>query len=51
MELDDDEAFAMRLRARKSSWRFSEQVFSEAWTKHLQFLVEMAGPTDGKKDL
>ncbi|KAK4575262.1 asparagine-linked glycosylation protein [Recurvomyces mirabilis] len=50
MELDDDEAFAMRLRARKSSWRFSEQVFSEAWTKHLQFLVELAGPSNGKEN-
>ncbi|KAK5116636.1 hypothetical protein LTR62_007310 [Meristemomyces frigidus] len=47
MELDADEAFAMRLRARKSSWRFSEQVFSEAWTRHLQVLVGLAGRLGG----
>ena len=42
LELSDEEAFAMRLRARKSSWRFSEQVFSEAWERHLDALVELA---------
>jgi len=34
----------MRQRARKSSWRFSEQVFNDAWTRHLETLVELAGP-------
>lgn len=32
----------MRQRARKSSWRFSEQVFSEAWNQQLRALVVMA---------
>lgn len=32
----------MRQRARKSSWRFSEQVFREAWTGQLEALVELA---------
>jgi len=41
LELSPEEAYAMRLRARKSSLRFSEQVFSEAWTGHLQTLVDM----------
>jgi len=39
LEMSDEEAFAMRLRARESSWRFSEQVFTEAWTKQLEALV------------
>ncbi|KAK0947198.1 asparagine-linked glycosylation protein [Friedmanniomyces endolithicus] len=44
LSLPADEAFAMRQRARKSSWRFSEQVFNDAWTRHLETLVELAGP-------
>ncbi|TKA67781.1 GDP-Man:Man(3)GlcNAc(2)-PP-Dol alpha-1,2-mannosyltransferase, partial [Friedmanniomyces simplex] len=44
LSLPGDEAFAMRQRARKSSWRFSEQVFSDAWTGHLEQLVELASP-------
>ncbi|TKA75879.1 hypothetical protein B0A55_04859 [Friedmanniomyces simplex] len=44
LSLPGDEAFAMRQRARKSSWRFSEQVFSDAWTGHLEQLVELANP-------
>ncbi|KAK5701662.1 asparagine-linked glycosylation protein [Elasticomyces elasticus] len=42
LELSGDDAFAMRQRARKSSWRFSEKVFSDAWTSHLEQLVELA---------
>ena len=43
LELGTNLAFAMRERARKSSWRFSEQVFSEAWIKQLERLVLLAG--------
>jgi alpha-1,2-mannosyltransferase len=39
----------MRQRARKSSWRFSEQVFSDAWTSELEKLVEMAEPASKTK--
>nr|POE82337.1 gdp-man:man(3)glcnac(2)-pp-dol alpha-1,2-mannosyltransferase [Quercus suber] len=41
LSLSSEEAFAMRLRARKSSWRFSEQVFTTAWTEQLDRLVEL----------
>ncbi|KAK0335780.1 asparagine-linked glycosylation protein [Friedmanniomyces endolithicus] len=44
LSLPADEAFAMRQRARKSSWRFSEQVFNDAWTSHLEILVDLASP-------
>nr|POE52193.1 gdp-man:man(3)glcnac(2)-pp-dol alpha-1,2-mannosyltransferase [Quercus suber] len=42
LALSPEDAFAMRLRARKSSWRFSEQVFLKAWTEQLDRLVELA---------
>ncbi|KAK0867094.1 asparagine-linked glycosylation protein [Friedmanniomyces endolithicus] len=44
LSLPANEAFAMRQRARKSSWRFSEQVFNDAWTSHLEILVDLASP-------
>lgn len=33
----------MRLRARESAKRFSEEVFAEKWLHHLDALVELAG--------
>jgi alpha-1,2-mannosyltransferase len=42
LALSPEDALAMRLRARKSSWRFSEQVFSEAWNKEMRALVDSA---------
>lgn len=41
LSLSDDEIVAMRQRARKSSWRFSEKVFSDAWLGHLANLVAL----------
>ncbi|EMC97593.1 glycosyltransferase family 4 protein [Baudoinia panamericana UAMH 10762] len=41
LSLSEEEAFTMRQRARKSSWRFSERVFSDAWTNQLEKLVEL----------
>ncbi|KAK4610242.1 GDP-Man:Man(3)GlcNAc(2)-PP-Dol alpha-1,2-mannosyltransferase [Fulvia fulva] len=41
LSLSDDEVAAMRQRARKSSWRFSEQVFREAWLGHLANLIAL----------
>ena len=41
LELSSDDALAMRLRARKSALRFSEEVFAEAWLKHLEQLVQL----------
>jgi hypothetical protein len=32
----------MRLRARKSSWRFSEEVFRDAWLEQLKYLIALA---------
>jgi alpha-1,2-mannosyltransferase len=46
LALKDEESYAMRCRARKSSWRFSEEVFIEAWTNEL---VELVGLTDEEK--
>ncbi|KAI7113658.1 hypothetical protein KC352_g34928, partial [Hortaea werneckii] len=37
--LSPEEKFAMRVRARESSWRFSERVFSEAWVRQVEGLV------------
>ncbi|KAK5127334.1 hypothetical protein LTR85_006673 [Meristemomyces frigidus] len=49
LDLSPDQALAMRQRARKSSLRFSEEVFSEAWTGQLERLVELADPVLLKK--
>lgn len=35
----------MRVRARESSWRFSEKVFSDAWLKQMEKLIEYARGT------
>ncbi|USW58372.1 Putative glycosyl transferase, family 1, ALG11 mannosyltransferase [Septoria linicola] len=45
LSLAPEEAFAMRLRARKSSLRFSEQVFAEAWLGQLACLVALQSPS------
>ncbi|SMQ55682.1 unnamed protein product [Zymoseptoria tritici ST99CH_3D7] len=50
LALKDEEAYAMRCRARKSSWRFSEEVFIEAWTKELVGLVDLTGEEGRRKD-
>ena len=42
LALSDDDALAMRLRARRSAQRFSEEVFSEAWVGELEKLVALA---------
>jgi alpha-1,2-mannosyltransferase len=50
LSLSEEEAFAMRQRARKSSWRFSERVFEEAWVRECAGLVGMLpGDRGGKK--
>jgi alpha-1,2-mannosyltransferase len=49
LALKDEEAYAMRCRARKSSLRFSEEVFIEAWTKELVELVGLTGAEESKK--
>jgi alpha-1,2-mannosyltransferase len=41
LALSPEDALAMRHRARKSSLRFTEDVFSTAWTSHLERLVEL----------
>lgn len=43
LSLSPADALAMRQRARESSWRFSEKVFSDAWLGHLANLVELTG--------
>ena len=42
LSLSPEDALAMRLRARKNSLRFSEEVFGEAWSEQLEVLVEMS---------
>lgn len=37
--MGEEEAFAMRQRARKSAWRFSEEVFDERWREEMGGLV------------
>jgi len=50
LALNGEEALAMRKRARKSSWRFSEKVFSDAWLENLGHLVELRRTSSsGKK--
>ncbi|KAK5171076.1 asparagine-linked glycosylation protein [Saxophila tyrrhenica] len=41
LSLSTEDALAMRHRARKGSLRFSEYVFSTAWTTQLERLVEL----------
>jgi alpha-1,2-mannosyltransferase len=41
LELSPEDALAMRHRARKSSLRFSEEVFSTAWIAQLERLVNL----------
>ncbi|KAI7334411.1 UDP-Glycosyltransferase/glycogen phosphorylase [Hortaea werneckii] len=41
LSLGPEEKFAMRVRARESSWRFSERVFSEAWVKQVEGMVSV----------
>lgn len=48
LSLSPGEAFAMRQRAQKSSWRFSERVFSDAWTSQMEALVQLADPVAKK---
>ncbi|TKA24772.1 hypothetical protein B0A50_05760 [Salinomyces thailandicus] len=43
LALSPADAHAMRLRARQSSWRFSEAVFARAWLRQMEALVGMAG--------
>lgn len=40
LNLSPEDTFAMRLRARQNSLRFSEDVFNSAWTAHLERLIE-----------
>ncbi|KAK3114991.1 asparagine-linked glycosylation protein [Teratosphaeriaceae sp. CCFEE 6253] len=49
LALSGGDAFAMRQRARESSWRFSEKVFSDAWTSNLEQLVQLAEPQFERK--
>ena len=37
-----EDALAMRLRARESARRFSEEVFAEAWVRQLGRLVDLS---------
>ncbi|KAF2770177.1 hypothetical protein EJ03DRAFT_350741 [Teratosphaeria nubilosa] len=39
LSLDEAAAVRMRVRGRKSSWRFSEKVFREGWVGELEGLV------------
>jgi alpha-1,2-mannosyltransferase len=39
-----EETVAMRLRARKSAKRFSEEVFAERWVEHMERLVSLQNP-------
>lgn len=41
----------MRVRARKSSWRFSEEVFREAWTGHLEELINLQQARAGRSKI
>jgi len=36
-----EETVAMRLRARRSAKRFSEEVFAERWIEHMERLVRL----------
>lgn len=40
-DMNDDERWQMRLRARESAQRFSEGVFKDQWNKQMQRLVEL----------
>lgn len=42
LSLANEDSLAMRHRARKSSLRFSEEVFGAGWTKQLERLVDMS---------
>ena len=41
LSLGEDECFAMRERARKSSERFSEEAFMKAWTEQMHKLLAL----------
>lgn len=49
IELSVEEKVEMRVRARKSSQRFSGEVFDERWLEELKKLVWMARPVGKKK--
>lgn len=49
LELSAEDTLAMRLRARESSRRFSEEVFAEKWLLHLDELVELERMAPGSK--
>ncbi|KAK6440600.1 asparagine-linked glycosylation protein [Oleoguttula sp. CCFEE 5521] len=42
LELSPEDALALRLRARQSATRFSEEVFRDAWLEQLDHLVALA---------
>ncbi|CAK4027274.1 glycosyltransferase family 4 [Lecanosticta acicola] len=46
LSLSEEEALAMRQRARKSSWRFSEKVFRDAWLSQLENLLSLVRDRD-----
>ena len=49
LSLSTDDAFAMRLRARKSSLRFSERVFADAWLQQLAHLITLSADLSADK--
>ncbi|KAH9834707.1 glycosyltransferase family 4 protein [Teratosphaeria destructans] len=43
LSLDEAAALRLRLRARESSWRFSEEVFRAGWLREMEALVRLTG--------
>lgn len=41
LSMSAEDTVAMRLRARKSATRFSEEVFAERWVEHMERLVRL----------
>jgi alpha-1,2-mannosyltransferase len=41
VQMDPDERYAMRLRARQVAKRFTEEAFARGWIEQVEKLVEM----------
>jgi alpha-1,2-mannosyltransferase len=50
LDLSADEKLAMRLRARQSAGRFTEEVFAGKWLAHMDDLVQLQRQTRPQSD-
>ena len=50
LTLSDSETLEMRLRARKSAGRFTEEVFARKWIMHMEQLVLLQQKLNPQRD-